>query len=233
MHIYKQKGFSIIELMIALLLGLLIIAGILQLFLGITQTYRQNDELARAQENGRIALTFIAKDLRMAGYWESEGADTDTAFFLFDCDSKLKKCDKDKFGLKPGQLSIAYQPPDGMDCAGRSSDITRGDLIVNAYYVAQDPSNNNESSLFCRSYNLTTDTELTPGQVLISGIESLTAQYAIAKSSSGTTEKYLSDAEVQKVDERNVKAVKVTVEASSANNTVQPYSTTVQIKNAL
>lgn len=65
----NNKGFTLVELMIAMLLGIFLISGILQIFISSKQTYRVQHNLARLQENGRLALSFIAQDVRMAGYW--------------------------------------------------------------------------------------------------------------------------------------------------------------------
>lgn len=63
----RFKGFSLVELMIALVLGLLLTAGLIQLFSGTRLTFRTNDALARVQENGRFALELLKRDLRTAG----------------------------------------------------------------------------------------------------------------------------------------------------------------------
>ena len=63
-----QKGFSLIELMLALALGVVVTAGIVQLFVGNSQTYNLLNGQARMQENARFALDFIARSARAAGY---------------------------------------------------------------------------------------------------------------------------------------------------------------------
>jgi type IV pilus assembly protein PilW len=65
----NQQGMTLIELMIALLLGLVIIASLMQIYLGSKQSYRMLDNLSRMQENGRFAMDFISRDLREADYW--------------------------------------------------------------------------------------------------------------------------------------------------------------------
>lgn len=60
-----QRGLSLIELMIALVLGLLLSAGIMTLFSGTSKSSRVQDGLARLQENGRYAMGRIDADLRM------------------------------------------------------------------------------------------------------------------------------------------------------------------------
>lgn len=65
---HKQKGITLIEIMVALALSIIILAGVMHIFLNNKQTYRVQEAFARIQENGRFAMQFLAKDLRMAGY---------------------------------------------------------------------------------------------------------------------------------------------------------------------
>lgn len=62
------RGFSLVELMIALLIGLVIAIGVVQIFSATRATYQLDESLARAQENGRFALEFLSQDVRHAGY---------------------------------------------------------------------------------------------------------------------------------------------------------------------
>lgn len=64
----RVSGFSLIELMIALLIGSLLMSGVFNILVGAKQAYRVQDELSRTQENARFAADFIARDLRMAGF---------------------------------------------------------------------------------------------------------------------------------------------------------------------
>lgn len=64
----KQAGFSVVELMVALTIGLILTAAVATLFINTNKTYNTQDDLARIQENARFAIEFITRDLRMAGY---------------------------------------------------------------------------------------------------------------------------------------------------------------------
>ncbi|MEC9411539.1 MAG: PilW family protein [Pseudomonadota bacterium] len=64
----KEKGFSLVELMVALVIGLLLIAGVIELFVSTRQTYRVQDMKARMQEDGRYAIHHISSLLDRAGY---------------------------------------------------------------------------------------------------------------------------------------------------------------------
>lgn len=72
---YSQKGLSLIELMVAMLIGLILIAGIGNIFIDSKRTYSFQQGLARIQENGRMALEFLGRDIRMAGYTGCAGGE--------------------------------------------------------------------------------------------------------------------------------------------------------------
>ncbi len=67
------RGFSLIEIMISLTLGLVVIAALGQLYAGTRQATVLSDTMARLDEHGRFAVDFIAADLRMAGYLSCGG----------------------------------------------------------------------------------------------------------------------------------------------------------------
>jgi type IV pilus assembly protein PilW len=63
----RQSGFSLVELMIALVLGLVVIGGATSVFLSNKESYRSSHALSQIQENSRIAFELIARDARQAG----------------------------------------------------------------------------------------------------------------------------------------------------------------------
>lgn len=74
----RQLGVTLVELMVAMLLGLVLVAGIIQIFTGNRATYEFTDSLGRIQENARFTLDHIAHDARMAGF---KGCLADVAVF--------------------------------------------------------------------------------------------------------------------------------------------------------
>lgn len=64
-RITGQSGFTLIELMVALALGMLVSIGIIALFQSTSNTNRSQDALARLQENGRFAVNRLIDDVRM------------------------------------------------------------------------------------------------------------------------------------------------------------------------
>jgi type IV pilus assembly protein PilW len=63
----RQAGFSIVELMVALVLGLLVIGGVINIFMTNQQSFRTNENLGRLQENARISFELMAREVRQAG----------------------------------------------------------------------------------------------------------------------------------------------------------------------
>jgi type IV pilus assembly protein PilW len=64
----RQRGLTLVELMVSLVLSLVLTLGAVQLFTGSKQTYQLSDALARVQENGRFAVDLLARDIRQAGF---------------------------------------------------------------------------------------------------------------------------------------------------------------------
>lgn len=63
----RSRGFTLIELMIAMILGLIVIAGVTSIFLAGQQSYRTNNALGEVESSSRIAFELMARDIRQAG----------------------------------------------------------------------------------------------------------------------------------------------------------------------
>lgn len=64
----RAAGLSLVELMIALLISTILVLGLVQVFSASRAAYQLSQGIARNQENGRFALDFLSRDLRMAGH---------------------------------------------------------------------------------------------------------------------------------------------------------------------
>lgn len=62
----RQAGFSLIELMIAMLIGLLVVGAAVGIFLSNRQVYRATEGVGRLQEGARVAFELMSRDLREA-----------------------------------------------------------------------------------------------------------------------------------------------------------------------
>ena len=64
----KARGFALAELMIALVLGLVLFAGVGHLVLSSSRSWALQDEQARIQENARLALDILTQSISTAAY---------------------------------------------------------------------------------------------------------------------------------------------------------------------
>jgi len=65
----EQLGVALVEILIAMLIGLFLVGGVLQILSSSRQTHRVHEATARMQESGRMALAVIARDIRMTDFW--------------------------------------------------------------------------------------------------------------------------------------------------------------------
>lgn len=65
----KQQGLTLIEVMIALFVGLLMLAGVMFTYVGMKTTTKDTLALGELQETGRLALNIITSDLEQVGFW--------------------------------------------------------------------------------------------------------------------------------------------------------------------
>lgn len=63
----RNGGFTLIELMIAMILGLVVIAGVTSVFLAGQQSFRTNNALSDVEDGSRIAFELLSRDIREAG----------------------------------------------------------------------------------------------------------------------------------------------------------------------
>src|SRR5215831_7503577 len=77
-HTRPPNGFSLIELMIALALGIVMVTGIVQLFVANDRTYGVLNGQSRLQESGRYAFEFIKEQVRSSGFYGCAPAPANT-----------------------------------------------------------------------------------------------------------------------------------------------------------
>lgn len=65
---YRARGLTLIEMMLAMVLSFMLIAGIIQIYISSKQSYRIQEGQSRIQENARYAMDLLQRDLRISGY---------------------------------------------------------------------------------------------------------------------------------------------------------------------
>ncbi|HYR05234.1 MAG TPA: PilW family protein, partial [Gallionella sp.] len=69
MNIPRQRGLSLVELMVSLTIGLILLAGLSLLFVESSRSHRELSEASKQIENGRYALQLLTDDLHVAGFY--------------------------------------------------------------------------------------------------------------------------------------------------------------------
>lgn len=173
MNLKGQSGFTLIELMISLTLGLLIVAAAIQLFITGITSYKLQKAMAHIQDNASLGLNFIVNDIRKANLSSPVPEINDqmtyagilltsnniggkinlncTACFESGIDKSIKSFGEANIvGHKENdQLLIRYQAPqDGLDCSGKA--LTKDTFVVQRYYVSSNGSDH-RTSLRCQA----------------------------------------------------------------------------------
>ena len=63
------RGFSLVELMVSMLLGVILSAGFVSTYLGAKRNAFYDEQMAQMQENGRYAMRLLSRELAMVGFY--------------------------------------------------------------------------------------------------------------------------------------------------------------------
>ncbi|MBH0021975.1 PilW family protein [Pseudoalteromonas sp. SWXJ133] len=75
----KQKGFTLVEMMISLFIGGLILGGVMFTYIGMKVTTRDTMTIGELQESGRLAINIMQRDIEQIGFWGTYYDDSFTA----------------------------------------------------------------------------------------------------------------------------------------------------------
>ncbi|QHF52830.1 MULTISPECIES: PilW family protein [Pseudomonas] len=75
----RNRGFGLIELLIALALGLIVVLGVVQIFIAAKNTYVSQNSAAAMQEDARFVLSKMIQEIRMVGMFGCLGTITDSS----------------------------------------------------------------------------------------------------------------------------------------------------------
>jgi type IV pilus assembly protein PilW len=156
----QQGGFSLIELMISLTLGLILSAAVVQVTISNNSTERLNRSIASAQENGRFIIARLRNDLVMTGRYDMlrpelnkdvdivvEGAfvHNNPIPVMGDFSNGLTKGIVEGAGIASDTLMVALQAR--QDCRGATHGYVDEEfMVVNEYFL-------DGTSLKCRGFD--------------------------------------------------------------------------------
>ena len=78
----KQRGFTILEFLISMFIGVLILGGVIATYVSMKATTRDTMAIGELQETGRLTLSILRRDIEQIGFWgtfyEAEFSQTNT-----------------------------------------------------------------------------------------------------------------------------------------------------------
>jgi type IV pilus assembly protein PilW len=77
----RQQGFTLVELSIAVLIGLFLLGGLLTLMQDMRRTFGAQNQLGQLQDSQRLAMTLIADVVQAAGYYPDPTTQIPTVIF--------------------------------------------------------------------------------------------------------------------------------------------------------
>lgn len=137
----RQSGFTLTELMIGMVIGLLLLAGILEILLGNRESFRVQQEQAALQQNARVVSYFLDTIVAHAGYYPDSFLDTERVF----------RNGGDPLRGEDGrfdEVTLRFRSDGAMnDCAGG---LVAEDVIsTNRFYVS-DTDDDGNATLLCQ-----------------------------------------------------------------------------------
>lgn len=207
---HTARGFSLVELMVGMAIGLVVLLAVTSLYLTSSKGSSNNADIAAQEESGRFALNLIAKNVRMAGFTNLRTA---AAYPTDSIDKYLRGCDygyddgtvKDPVcttspsGTTPasGSIETRYETDPytsgsarGADCLGNAAFARTtaaggvANTVVNRFFVArQDRKIDARTHSVGQLYCVTVnlDTSDPPSvQPIVEGIDQVNFRYRIA-----------------------------------------------------
>ncbi len=121
-QICQQNGFSLVEIMIAMLISLFLLGGVIQVYSSTRTTYQTNEGLSRLQENARFIFNRMAADIKAAGYMgcnDSNDLDPSGAFKVFNRLTNGAAVDRYNFTNPVGGLNNSGVSHTGVNTSDR------------------------------------------------------------------------------------------------------------------
>jgi type IV pilus assembly protein PilW len=239
-----QRGFTLIEILIALLIGVFLLAALLTIVQANRRVYGDQSQLAQLQDSERMALTLMTDVIQMAGYFPNPTQNTlDGSLIQSGAFAQGQSISGTFSSTAPGDsISVRYMTAgsDGiLNCSGLSNSNAVGGatiLYVNTFQVVN-------GQFVC---TLTSSAAPTPVQYnLVSGVTNATTTFGVtnlsilygvktnAGAAGNTVDTYLNASQVTAANDWN-NVISVLIELTFTNplytngSTTQPKTIEIQ-----
>lgn len=205
----RQRGLTLVELMVSMAIGLILTVAIAQIFLGTRFTYATQDENARMQETARFALQLVERELRMAGYLKNGSTGSYAGAPAIAALDNTGLNNSDEFTVRYfGSENATNTAADGtvINCIGEAASIN--EPVLDRFYIAAGADGG--PALFCDAVRpsnaaVTTTTEL------VSGVFSMQILFGEDTSGDKTADRYLGRGDAALANLDNVVAVRISL----------------------
>jgi type IV pilus assembly protein PilW len=142
----RQYGLSLVELLVALTVGLFLIAGVLTLMAGLKKTYTTQMQLTQLQDSERLAMTMLTDVIQSAGYYTNPQINTSSVLPAnppFAVAGQALTGTSQPAGPDTISVQFATAPGDGIiNCQGGSNVASPAPFVyVNTFSVNPGPQN--------------------------------------------------------------------------------------------
>ena len=240
----RQRGFTLIEMMVAVSIGLVVALGLAVSFVNLKTTWGTQDKLAQLQDNERLAMAFLTSSVQEAGYYPDPTNASPLPAYV-DSTGKYGNLAAGQGimgtalnGSTSATLSTVYATASGdgvLTCQGGTNGTGATVNIRNVFYV-----NTTTHTLNCIVY-ANNGTATAPGAAdapLISNVSSMDVRYAVVDASGGVgnANAYLTATDMTAARWNAIKAVRITLNFINPNaaldgNTTIPWVQTINLMN--
>ncbi len=233
-----QSGFSLVELMVAVTIGLFITLGLSQIFINMYSTSQSQSSLSQYQENQRLALVMLMNTVELTGYTAGIPTSLTPAVTALPA---VTNADTSTFtpgagivgtgagtgtGSTSDTLNVYFQSAGSnldqiINCQGGSASASTTTTFINSFSI------NANNQLVC---TVTTNGGApSSALVLANNVTSMSIMYGVDTTNSKTTNAYLTAADVTTgAMWMNIRTVQVTLNFCTANvlNPAAAYTST-------
>ncbi len=214
----RQAGFNIIELMVAITISLVLLAGVAQLFLSSKASHNVQNGMGRLQENARFALDALASGIAKAGYDLRGVSETatklDLATTLENSVENATLTFTSANSTASDDIAIEYRA--ATDCMGTA---TGTDVITtDRYYI-------NDTTLMCQGSGGTAG-------IIADGVENMQILYGVDTDADNIANRFVSATSLSAANVNSVVSVKIALLVSTVDTVGQNAAGTHTLLNA-
>ncbi len=226
-----QRGFTLVELLVGLVLTLFISAIAITYMVASSQSFRVQANDSLSQENARYALEILSQNVRLAGFdpLNNIGTNLDVIYTGTGCEaaeqgqnSGTEICTQDGLtananGINSDRFAVEYIV-DGNFTACNGALINASPVntqrLANVFWTA-DIDLDGVRSLYCQTINVNGGNNVggAPAQPIIDGVDAIQVQYGVAENPDGLIQSYQSYDNLIAgglvAQTRNVKAIRI------------------------